>query len=200
MRTRSWTPTTYCPRDRSGSVTVLRVRPARRSDLSRIVDLVAAMFAELGTPTVPASWPAAVAAALDARLGRDVAAFVSVDEVDEPVAVAVGLVDQRLPSPRRPAGRIGYVEWLATDASHRRRGAARLASAELLRWFEAEGIKTVDVHASAAAEALYADLGFAAPHAAALRWLAPPAFAVDSDHESQPSTTTKGSVVSEMAQ
>jgi GNAT superfamily N-acetyltransferase len=150
-------------------VTVLRVRTARRSDLSRIVDLVAAMFAELGTPTVPASWPAAVAAALDGRMGRDVAAYVAVDEVDEPVAVAVGIVDQRLPSPRRPTGRIGYVEWLATDAGHRRRGAARLAMAELLRWFEAEGIRTVDVHASAAAEPLYDDLGFVAPHAASLR-------------------------------
>jgi GNAT superfamily N-acetyltransferase len=162
----------------AGSVTVLRVRAARRSDLSRIVDLVAAMFAELGTPTVPTSWSATVATALDARLGRDVAAYVTVDEVDEPVAVAVGLVDQRLPSPRRPTGRVGYVEWLATDANYRRRGAARLAAAELLRWFAAEGIKTVDVHASAAAQALYADLGFAAPHAAALRWLAPPETAV----------------------
>jgi GNAT superfamily N-acetyltransferase len=173
MRTRSWTPTTYCPRDRFGSVTDLRVRPARRSDLSRIVDLVTAMFAELGTPTVPNSWPVAVAAALDARLGRDVAAYVAVDEVDEPVAVAIGLVDHRLPSPRRPTGDIGYVEWLATDAGHRRRGAARRATAELLRWFAAKGIKTVDVHASAAAQMLYADLGFAAPHAAVLRWLAP---------------------------
>ena len=96
------------------------------------------------------------------------------DEVDDPLAVAVGLVDRRLPSPRRPTGRIGYVEWLATDAGHRRRGAARLAMAELLRWFAAEGVTTVDVHASAAAQALYADLGFAAPHAAALRWSAPP--------------------------
>jgi hypothetical protein len=48
-----------------------------------------------------------------------------VDQADRPVAVAIGVVDKRLPSPRRLTGDIGYVEWLATEAQYRRRGAAR---------------------------------------------------------------------------
>jgi len=47
-------------------------------------------------------------------LGSSVSAFVTVDANNYPLAVAVGLIDQRLPSPRRPTGQIGYVEWLAT--------------------------------------------------------------------------------------
>ncbi len=107
-----------------------------------------------------------------AGLGADVAAYVAVDETDLPIAVAVGVIDRRLPSPRRPTGRIGYVEWLATDPAHRRRGAARIALSALLAWFEEQGIATVDVHASAAAESLYTSVGFAAPRAVPLRRVA----------------------------
>jgi GNAT superfamily N-acetyltransferase len=81
----------------------------------------------------------------------------------------VGLIEQRLPSPRRPDGRIGYVEWLATAAGHRRRGAARLAMEALMQWFEAQGVKVVDVHASVPAAPLYRELGFSAPRQTALR-------------------------------
>jgi GNAT superfamily N-acetyltransferase len=127
------------------------------------------MFRDLGTTAVPALWYASLRAALTDRLGRDVAAFVTVDGADLPVAVAIGVVDQRLPSPRRPTGRIGYVEWLATDPEQRRRGAARMALIALLHWFDGQGITTVDVHASEAARPLYLDLGFAAPAAMPLR-------------------------------
>ncbi len=127
------------------------------------------MFHDLGTTAVPASWHDALRVALIDRIGRDVAAFVTVDGSDQPVAVAIGVVDQRLPSPRRLSGRIGYVEWLATDPAHRRRGAARMALNELLRWFDAQGIATVDVHTSDAARPIYTAVGFAPPAARALR-------------------------------
>jgi GNAT superfamily N-acetyltransferase len=150
-------------------VTDLHARAADGADLARIETLIAGMFRDLGTTTVPAIWPAELRQALAVRLGRDVAAFVTVEATGTPVAVAVGVVDLRLPSPRRPTGRIGYVEWLATDPAHRRRGAARLALVELLRWFDEQGISTVDVHASDAARSLYAGLGFGPPTATALR-------------------------------
>jgi GNAT superfamily N-acetyltransferase len=147
----------------------VRVRAARHDDLPAIEDLVAGMCRDLGTTVLPAAWHAELAAALAARLGHDVAAYVTVRPADRPVAVAVGVVDRRLPSPRRPTGRIGYVEWLATAPRYRRRGAARLALGALLRWFDDQGIDAVDVHASPAATPLYAELGFTTPHAKPLR-------------------------------
>lgn len=144
-------------------------RAVRPSDFARVEVLVADMFAELGTPDAPAGWGDALRTALAERVGRDVGAFVAVDDADDPVAVAVGVIDHRLPSPRRPSGRIGYVEWLATDRAYRRRGGARSALNALLDWFRAAQVGVVDVHASAVAAALYRDLGFAPPGAVALR-------------------------------
>ena len=150
-------------------VTDLRVRAARADDLPAIEELVAGMFRDLGTATQPAAWSVELQRALAARLGHDVGSFVTVDAADRPIAVAVGVVDQRLPSPRRLTGRIGYVEWIATHPGHRRRGAARLALTELLRWFDEQAIEAIDVHASDSALPLYTELGFAPPHATPLR-------------------------------
>jgi len=41
-----------------------------------------------------------------ARLGSNVSAFVAVDPVDVPIAVAVGVTDQRLPSSRRTQAKL----------------------------------------------------------------------------------------------
>lgn len=147
----------------------LWARAARLADLPVIEELVAGMFRDLGTATQPAAWSAALQRALTARLGHDVGLYVTVNPADQPIAVAVGVVDQRLPSPRRLAGRIGYVEWLATHPQHRRRGAARMALTELLRWFDEQAIEAVDVHAGDSALPLYIELGFATPHATSLR-------------------------------
>lgn len=155
-------------------MTSLGVRAARHDDLPGVEALVADMFRDLGTTALPAAWSVQLAHAFAARLGNDVGAYVTVEPAGRPVAVAVGVVDQRLPSPRRLTGRIGYVEWLATHASYRRRGAARLALGALLRWFDGQGIEAVDVHASHNAARLYAELGFVAPHGTPLRRQLPP--------------------------
>jgi len=147
----------------------LSVRAAQISDLPAVLALVRGMFVDLGTPDFHPSWAKDVTDALRDRMGRDVAVSVAVDGTNI-IAVAVGLVEQRLPSPRRPSGRIGYIEWLATDPRHRRRGAARLAMEDLLAWFEAQEVRLVDVHASAAARTLYEQFGFEPPTASALRW------------------------------
>lgn len=148
------------------------VRRAGQQDVPQVLELVAGMFSDLGSPEVDSSWRAAAAAALASRAGRDVEVFVTVD-AGTVVAVAVGVIDQRLPSPRRPDGRIGYLEWVATGASHRRRGAAQMAVTALLGWFDALNVPVVDVHASTSAAPLYASLGFVAPAAEPLRRAAP---------------------------
>jgi GNAT superfamily N-acetyltransferase len=145
----------------------LSARAMRTADLDRIEELIAGMFRDLGTVSAGSGWQPALRHALVTR--ADVAAFITIDDADRPVAVAVGVVDRRLPSPRRPDGRIGYVEWLATDPAFRRRGAARSAMVALLGWFAGRGIGTIDVHASAAARSLYEQLGFAPPAATPMR-------------------------------
>ncbi len=146
----------------------LSVRVAQPDDLPAVVDLVQGMFVDLGTPDFPISWRESVTEALTRRMGRDASVSLAVD-ADVVVAVAVGLIEERLPSPRRPSGKIGYVEWLATHSLHRRRGAARLAMADLLGWFASRDVQVIDVHASVAARGLYEQLGFALPAAASMR-------------------------------
>lgn len=136
------------------------VRAATAADLTRVLTLVTQMFCDLGTTVTSTSWEAA---ARDRLTSTDVGTFVAVDATDRPIAVAVGVVDRRLPSPRRPTGLIGYLEWLATDPRHRRRGAARLAVTALLAWFDDQGVTAIDVHASPAARPLYERLGFRTP-------------------------------------
>jgi ribosomal protein S18 acetylase RimI-like enzyme len=142
------------------------VRRAQSDDLEAAVALIAAMFVDLGTTEIPPSWQRNAEHALRTR--PEAATFVTVDG-DRVVAVAVGLVEQRLPSPRRPDGRIGYVEWLSTASSDRRRGAARLAMEALMGWYREQGLKVVDVHASTAASPLYRQLGFSEPQSTSLR-------------------------------
>lgn len=142
------------------------VRRAQPADLEAALSLIAAMFVDLGTTEISESWHGDAKHAL--RTNAEAATFVTLDG-HRVVAVAVGLVEQRLPSPRRPDGRIGYVEWLATAVNDRRRGAARLAMEALMGWYSEQGLKVVDVHASAAASPLYRQLEFSEPQSTSLR-------------------------------
>ena len=146
----------------------LQVRRAAREDMRAALEIVGHMFGDLGTPDNTEGWRDGALEAFAERAAS--AAIFVVSEQGQVVGVAAGVVDQRLPSPRRPLGRIGYVEWLGTLPSHRRRGVARLALRALLTWFREKDIAVIDVHASEQARALYLDLGFTPPRATALRW------------------------------
>ena len=145
------------------------VRATVPEDFDAIIDLVAGMFQDLGTTVFPDAWRHHLQQALASRLWSDVAAFVAVDRADMPIAVAVGIIDQRLPSPRRSQGQIGYIEWLATTARSRRQGAARAATTALLQWFDEHEIDVVDVHSSPSAQPIYSSLGFNDPTARPMR-------------------------------
>ncbi|GAA3399151.1 GNAT family N-acetyltransferase [Cryptosporangium minutisporangium] len=149
----------------------MNVRTATVDDLPRVLNLVTQMFRDLGTPVASAEWQHAARHRLEAA--DAIATVVATDDRNEPIAVAVGIIDERIPSPRRPDGRIGYVEWLATDPHYRRRGAARLVMTALLDWFDEQGVATVDVHASPYAHPLYQALGFRPPAATPLRRIKP---------------------------
>jgi hypothetical protein len=145
------------------------VRAAVPQGFDAIVDLVAGMFQDLGTSVLPEAWRNDLQQALASRLWAEVTAFVAVDPADVPIAVAVGIIDQRLPSPRRAQGKIGYVEWLATTAMSRRQGAARAATTALLEWFDEHEIDVIDVHSSPNAQPIYSSLGFNDPTSRPMR-------------------------------
>jgi hypothetical protein len=72
---------------------------ARPADLSRIEELVTGMFPDLGTTVIPGTWSSDLRHALTSRLRPDVGAYVTADQTDQPMAVAVGIIDHRPPSP-----------------------------------------------------------------------------------------------------
>jgi ribosomal protein S18 acetylase RimI-like enzyme len=82
---------------------------------------------------------------------------------------AAGVITTRLPSPRNPQGRTGYILSVATDPRHRRRGHARASVSALLDWFHRCGIHQIDLNASEYAESLYRGLGFTEPYGKAMR-------------------------------
>lgn len=99
-----------------------------------------------------------------------------IDAPSEPsrlAACGVAIVAQRLPGPRTPAGRWGYVQSMVTDDAYRRRGLARAIFANLMDWFDEQGVVSVELHASHMGESLYRDFGFHEGDEVALQWRAP---------------------------
>jgi GNAT superfamily N-acetyltransferase len=138
-------------------------RPAGPDDADELVRLRAVMLTSMNPPNWDDDWQEAARAALIDRLpSATLAAFV----VDRPdgsglAACAVGTIEHRLSAPGDPLGRTGYVFSVATDPDMRRRGFSRRCMTALLEWFRSQGVRKVDLRASAEAEPLYRSLGFA---------------------------------------
>jgi GNAT superfamily N-acetyltransferase len=143
-------------------------RAATQDDIEAIVAAVTSMFFDLGEKDVRSDWHAAAVLALRRRLWADAGAFV-VDATDDRLAaVAVGVIETRLPSPRRVTPQVGYIEWVWTSAEQRSQGLATAVVNELVSWMQRAGATVVDVHSSGAARNVYAGLGFQ-PNAKAMR-------------------------------
>lgn len=92
-------------------------------------------------------------------------AFV-VDAGDAPgklAAGSVGVIQQRLPSPENHSGLIGYILSVSTDPDFRRCGYARAVVEATLEWMDGCGVVKTELIASEYGDALYRELGFAAP-------------------------------------
>jgi GNAT superfamily N-acetyltransferase len=101
------------------------------------------------------------AAAAVAHVGPDRAVFV----VDRPdgtglASCGAGTVAQRLPSPRHPDGRAGYVQWMSTEPAHQHQGYGRAVLRRLLDWYDELGVGPVELHATAEGARLYRSEGF----------------------------------------
>jgi GNAT superfamily N-acetyltransferase len=73
---------------------------------------------------------------------------------------AVGVIQQRLPSPENHSGLIGYIQSVSTDPDYRRRGYARAAVEAALAWLDSCGVPQTELTASPMGHGLYRELGF----------------------------------------
>ncbi|SCK58823.1 GNAT family N-acetyltransferase [Streptomyces sp. WMMB 322] len=145
------------------------VRTARPDDARELVRLRRLMFLGMHGRDEPGPWERdAVRTArrlLDRELpgGERLGAFVVDGDQPGPrhlAACSVGSVEERLPAPRHPAGRFGFIFNVCTDERYRGRGYARATTEALLDWFAERGVTRVDLHASTDAEHLYRSMGF----------------------------------------
>jgi GNAT superfamily N-acetyltransferase len=137
-------------------------RCATVDDGPEIVRLARLMYETMGAAGADRSWEDHALDQLRRRLGRDAAVYV-VDNPDDPGRLAAsmaGTINHRLPGPLNPTGLVGYAQWACTDPRYRRRGFARLVMVALLDWFEAHGVRVVELHSTPFAEDLYRSLGF----------------------------------------
>lgn len=152
------------------------IRPATLDDVADLVRLRVLMLEDLGLDPHLEVWSKQAVVFLEEALTDGTAgAFVADAPVDEGtrrrvVAGGVGTISTRLPGPKNPTGRYGYIMSMATEPEWRRQGLARGIVVALLDWFETQGVHRVDLHASAAGDGIYRSLGFAEGDYPELRW------------------------------
>jgi ribosomal protein S18 acetylase RimI-like enzyme len=160
------------------SATAATVRPATLDDIADIVRLRVLMLEDMGLDPRLEVWSKQAVVFLEEALtDGTAAAFVADAPVDDVggarrrvVASGVGTTCTRLPGPNNPTGRYGYIMSMSTEPAWRRQGLARSIVTALMDWFGARGIDRVDLHASAAGDAIYRSLGFTEDRYPELRW------------------------------
>jgi GNAT superfamily N-acetyltransferase len=138
----------------------LQPRFARSDDIPEIVRLRRMLFASLGESGD--DWEAACAEVLRQGLTQRWVVGAVVDQPHGAGLVAVGTaeIQQRLPGPTKPTGRLGYVGTMATDPAWRRRGLAHSVLSFLLDHLGSLGVDRIELHATPVAETLYRRTGF----------------------------------------
>ncbi|GAA4383303.1 GNAT family N-acetyltransferase [Actinomadura verrucosospora] len=153
------------------------VRQAVEGDVAELVRLRALLFEDLGgeffaPPAGDDGWRHTLATVLKEQLTADTVRILVVDGDGDGglAACGIGTIEQRLPGPHLPSGRLGQVIGVVTDPAHRRRGHSRAIMHGLLDWFRERDVARVDLHASRDGERLYRDLGFVDHPDPALYW------------------------------
>jgi len=137
-------------------------RRATPDDAGQLAELRAVMLDDLaGTSSAPEQpwWIESVAWFREHLAGDDVVAFVA-DDDGRLVAAAVGIRERRPPRPANLSGWAGHVSSVATRVDARRRGHARAVVELVVRWFDENGVLSLDLTTSRDAEQLYRSLGF----------------------------------------
>jgi GNAT superfamily N-acetyltransferase len=148
----------------------MRARPARLEDGDEVLRLAAVMYSSMGQDPSDPRWLRMAKAQFTSRLGDDLGVFV-VDHPDRDglAASAAVTITTRLSGPNNLSARTAYVQWVATDPEARSRGFGRAVITALVEWCEDRDVVYVELHATAAGEPLYRDLGFGDAGPVALR-------------------------------
>jgi ribosomal protein S18 acetylase RimI-like enzyme len=155
----------------AGRLTLIRiaampvVRDATETDIPELVRLRALLFTDLGdvwgSPPDGTQWRDRCTAELASQLSAGTMMILVIDGESGLAACGMGVVDQRLPSPYNPGGRVGHVFGVVTDPACRGRGHGRAIMQGLVARFDEAGIRRVDLNASPDGMSLYRKLGFA---------------------------------------
>ena len=139
----------------------LEVRRAAASDLVALVELRAEMFLAMGTPDVHgAQWRESARDWFSDRL-EDARVRIVVIEVNaRVVSTAMGMIRDAAPSPSNPSGRDILISNICTARGARRRGYAKVAFAEVLRWARSTGVSRAELLATGTGRGMYEAEGF----------------------------------------
>lgn len=153
------------------------VRRAKAEDYSEVIRLAEAMYEHLNFPGLDSCWKESALEMLALRHGRDAMVLVvsHPEETGKLVACGAGSWAMRLPSPRSPSGKTGYIQWMFTEPSYRGRGLATAILSGLLEWFGDQGVIGIELHAAPKGDPIYRSLGFSEGPSPSLRlFLTPP--------------------------
>jgi GNAT superfamily N-acetyltransferase len=141
----------------------VEARAATADDVDEMIRLATVMFESIGLDASGRDWINAAPTVLVDGIGRGLVGAFVVDDPTRPgrlAASAAVVVEQRLPTPHGPDGRIGYVQWVCTDPRFRRQGLGRAVMGAIIGWTRDRGVTRVELHTSPDGRALYEDLGF----------------------------------------
>jgi GNAT superfamily N-acetyltransferase len=90
----------------------------------------------------------------------DFRGWLAITPAGEAVGTGGVIIDQHIPIPANPSGKVGYILNVATIPSHRRQGIARRVLQTMLAWLGEQGIRRATLHTSDVGRSLYESLGF----------------------------------------
>ena len=138
---------------------------AGADDSAELVRMARLMYASMGIDASGRLWQEVATESARRRLatGKMAAWVIDSDEPGRVVAAGAVTIAERLPGPRNPSGRTGYIQWMYTEATHRRRGLAGQIMGALMAWLAEHEVNVVELHATEVGEPLYRSIGFTDP-------------------------------------
>jgi len=138
------------------------------ADVAALVHLRSLMFSSMGSDVGAsnAAWRLAATGWFTQQLARPqkFAGFVMEHPVDGVVSAALGVCDERAPSPNDVSGSHGHVFNISTEPAHRRAGHGRACLSALLTWFQTDtSVRVVHLSATPEGAGMYQSAGFYEP-------------------------------------
>ena len=138
-------------------------RPSRPDDAADVIRLASLMYESMGLDVAKPEWRQNAERMIRERSGSaDCAVFVA-DDAGTVVACGGVTIATRLPGPGVPTARYGYIQWMVTDPSARRRGHATAVFESIIAWLRERDVTAMELHATPEGEPLYRKYGFDDP-------------------------------------